>query len=74
MNTTVYSWAIYFDPLDYPALYVVRRFESVAGISNATDDVELFDTLDAARASIRPGLACIPRLPADHQSVVEVWL
>lgn len=67
------SWAIYHNPLDYPGRYVVRAFAILGGLPVPTDDVQLFDSLEDARASVPAGLHCEPRQEHEHPSVVEVW-
>lgn len=68
-------WTIYFSPLDYPGLYVVRAFDIVQGspepIPRAHQDVAML--LEDAREFVPRGLIRIVRNPCDHESVVELW-
>lgn len=71
-------WTIYFSPSDFMGMYVARRFE----MEVATDDVDIFETLDEARLWVRGqaekhGQAsgyCVLREEFDHPTVVESWL
>jgi len=66
---------VYDHPLDMPEHYVARMHEVLAnGESVATSNVIVGGTLDAVRSALPPGLACIPRYPADDPNIVEVWL
>lgn len=67
------SWAVYFDARDYRGVYAVRQFVIVGGDAVPTHQVEIFDTLEEARASVPAGLHCETRQAHEHPSVVEVW-
>lgn len=69
------SFVIFNSPLDYPGKYVVRRFVAKGGESIPDDEpLAVAKTYDRALDSIPGGLYRIPRDPADHASVVEVWI
>ena len=63
-------FTVYFNPLDYPGLYVVRVFW------NATPTVYGWTapTLEEVRARLPRGLVCLPREPGDEPQIVECWL
>lgn len=67
-------WTIYFNPVDAPGKYVLRRFEVHEGQSvpcerYVADDIQLFRT-----EMRRRGLVMMNRDPNDHETVVECWL
>ena len=67
-------YVVYFNPSDYPGMYVVRR--QVAGRGTVTPDrrpLGVSTTLDQVRCSLPPGLTLIPRHPDDDPCIVEVW-
>lgn len=73
------QWIVYFNPSDYPGLYVVRPWDIVRGELEPRSRREhwLCSTLEEARALILrgdPGLYCLPRNPGDDPVIVEVWL
>lgn len=69
-------WTIYNNPLDYPGLWVARRWEIGPGTMRSTDDVRIGQTLDEVRMMLplERGLARIPRRPDDDPVIWEVWL
>lgn len=70
-------FCVYFDPTDYPGQYVVREWvlgQYHAGFAPLPTPHAVGPTLHAVRATIPPGLACLPRDPADDPVIVEVWL
>jgi hypothetical protein len=71
------TWTIYDHPLDYPAGFVARRFESGKGNPEPvpTPDAITATKLKPLRDCFhRAGLVALARFDADHPSVVEVWL
>jgi len=67
-------WTIYDHPLDDPLHYVARMwFVSAAG-AVPTDRVKRSPNLDVLREMLPSGLMRMMRDPADHPSVVEVWM
>jgi hypothetical protein len=69
-------FTVFYDPLDYPGRYVVRRFRILHG--DAMPDAEpltVTHSLTAARHAIPDRCdAMLIRSPEDHPSVVETWL
>lgn len=64
-------WVVYFNPTDFPGLYVVRKFigEEGSGFHMVRT------TLEAAREPLKAlGLTCIQRMEGDEPQIVEVWL
>lgn len=75
MENQLYQWVIYFNPIDAPGKYVVRRWACLP-LPHPAGAAIAFDTLDEARrlvARAQPGLAHIERDPTDDQVIVEVW-
>ena len=68
-NEVFVAWCIYDHPKDYPNHFVLRRWEW------ETPDMEcqLFDTLEAARAAVPPGLVCMTH-PNDDPAIAETWI
>lgn len=64
------SWTIFFNSLDAPGRYVVRRFFGPV----PSDEAHLENDLEGARSHVPEGLFCLLRSPNDHPSVVETWL
>ncbi len=61
-------WTIYDHPADHPSHWVLRRWED----EKPDDDCQLFNTLEAARAALPPGLVC---LSGDSNPVIhETWI
>jgi hypothetical protein len=68
-------WVVYDHPIDMPEHFVARMHEVLeSGASVATSNVIVADSLAAVRRALPPGLARIPRYPADDPNIVEVWL
>jgi hypothetical protein len=68
-------YVLYYNPSDYPGLYVVRR--QVATATSITVDPEpmaVTDTLMGARALLPVGLHRIERDIIDEPQIVETWL
>jgi hypothetical protein len=64
---------IYENPIDMPG-YVVRKHIVTPTGSRPCIDFTKHDTLDAARASLPPGLHNLGRDPSDERQIVETWL
>lgn len=68
------QYVIYDHPSDFPEDYVIRRFHVYRGrIEQDLNVWALAAHIEQARATIPPGLACIPRHPADDPSIAETW-
>ena len=68
-------FTIYFNPIDFPGKYVVRRFQiERAGPIADAEPLIVCDTLDEARNAIPDGLYCMPRQERDDPQIVENWL
>lgn len=71
-------WVIYERPDDYPRGYVLRRHRAMLGTHSGrtwTDPIGFsYDTLEAARAGLPPGLHNIGRFDGDVPAIKEVWL
>lgn len=70
------TYAIYFNPKDFPGQYVVRAFLTTEGPDPIpfVKPAYVGDSLEDARAVIPQGRVHFPRFPQDPPSVVEVWL
>ena len=68
------TWTIYQNPADAPGLFVVRAFDCQGGEAVARRHSATFRTLEAARDSLPPGLACFARDDGDDPCIVETWL
>lgn len=69
------QWVIYDSPLDYPGLFVVRRWVIRHGFGpTPTEDVSTASSLAQARRNVPEGLYRLHRAPEDDESIVEVWL
>lgn len=73
-GTAMTMFTIFWNPLDYPGLYVVREFfikpgEVVPGVLRT-----IAKTLEEARAAVPPGLVRILRDPNDEVQIVETWV
>lgn len=67
-------WTVYDHPIDYPDLFVARRFRIVAGLDPiAEPGVIMGATLDEVRALLPQGLICLGRAPGDDPAIVETW-
>lgn len=67
-------WTIYWNPKDYPELYVVRKFFVAGGIVTPGAVGAVTKNLDVARASIPPECVRISPEPNDDQVIVESWI
>lgn len=69
-------WQIFYSPLDYPGLYVVRGFDIVRGLTEPVprEHKEVAICLEDARHLVPRGLYRLERSERDHESVVETWM
>lgn len=68
-------WVVYFNPSDFPGLYVLRAQRPCSnGEIEKSPGALTADTLDEIRELIPPGLTRIPRFPEDDPVIVECWL
>jgi hypothetical protein len=70
-------WTIYERPSDYPQGFVVRRSWVVRGHLNPLPELgplQLYATLEEARASLPDDLTCLGRQPTDDPVIVESWV
>jgi hypothetical protein len=74
------QWVVYFNPSDFPGLFVVRPWDIVKGSPEPVArraEHWVCGSLEEARALILrgdPGLVCLARDPSDPPPIVEVWL
>ena len=68
-------YVIYFDPKDFPGMYVVRRHRVAR--ASVLPEIQAFwigESLDEARARVPEGSICIPRDKEDEPQIVESWV
>ena len=65
-----FLWTIYFNPRDYPGLYVVRKFNW----DKPTKEFYTAKTLTEARTYIPSGLINMNRQPNDDPVIIETWI
>ena len=74
----LYSWTIYYDPVDHPGKYVVRRHTLDRGIEPIpATKCTVHDTLDEARLACPIVQRCMVRFPQgphDPPKIVETYL
>lgn len=70
------SYTVFFNPTDYPGLYVVRPFVLKEGAVEPMGIAWTGQTIDEVRAKVPRdlGLVRFSRSPEDHPSILEVWL
>lgn len=73
-ESVLYVYTIYFNPSDFPGLYVVRKFACTATETTASPDATTHETLEQARAAIPNGYMCAGRIPEDDPVIVESWI
>lgn len=75
---SVLFFTIYDHPADYPEHFVARSWlvEASGQVMSGADDVETFDTLEAARASVLASGCryCLERDLSDDPKIVESWV
>ena len=63
-------YTVYFNPSDYPGLYVVRKFKG----ERPTDELYTGKTIEDVRLKIPEDKRQIGRMPGDDPVIVETWL
>lgn len=72
---TLFVWAVYEKPKDYPEKYVARRWAVRGGVIQLVDGEALqADSLEALRALLPRGLYRMPAQTPDDPCIVETWL
>jgi len=73
-NVVSVNFAIYFNTIEHPQKYVVRRWQ-IETDANGPQAYGLVvcDTLAEARATLVPALMRIVRHPEDDPSLIETW-
>lgn len=74
-------YTVYFNLLDFPGLFVARRYEAWPGMVNATNDHHADADIEAVRSWIREHSigrgfladVCMGRQPMDPPPIVESW-
>ena len=76
MNQNVLSiWTIYEKPLDFPLLYVARRFEIMRDGPRPTEDVITSRDIELVRRALSlRGLTPLPREEGERVQIVESWI
>lgn len=64
-------YAIYFNPLDHPGKYVVRRWE---GLKPDIEPIIVTDELKEAREAIPDHMYRLDRLTDDDPAILETWI
>lgn len=69
-------WVIYDHPLDFPAVFMARKWIVRAGQFGPSDAIRVGDTLKSVREQLHADgfSVIIPRDPGDDPKIVEVWL
>jgi len=70
LSNAVEIYTVYYNTLDYPGLYVVRRWLNDV----PTDDVHTAKTLEEIRNFVPPDKVFLDRMPGDDPVIVETWL
>lgn len=68
------SYAIYFNPTDFPGKFVLRGHTSHPGSSVPDNDCMLADGLDEIRSVVPTGFVNTGRMEDDDAKIVEVWV
>jgi len=66
------TWVVYDHPLDFPDVYVARRFEGVTPSKTVLVDVNLVELRHQIRA--RGDYMRFLRADNDDPKIIEVWL
>ena len=74
METGLPMWVIYYDPLDYPGKWVVRRWLVEPGKVTGEPEPFVCDSLSEARAAVPPGAYRLNRAESDEPQIKEIWL
>jgi len=68
-------WTVYNSPVDFPGMYVARKFLTEAGRSVPTKEIMVGGTLDQLQRELESrGLTMLPRDASDEPHIVEIWL
>lgn len=73
MHEPLELWTVYFDPADFPGLFVARKWLASALGERATEEYLKADTLEGVRALLPRGLHMLPRSRGDDPVIVETW-
>ncbi len=73
-ETALEMFVIYFNPKDFPNLFVVRRWTVDGGRPLPTPDHWIANSLDDARGLVPYGLVPLARDPSDDPVIVESWI
>lgn len=63
-------WVVYYDPLDFPGLYVARKWLRDV----PTKERYIGDTLEQVRQCIPEGKILLARDPNDDPKIIEIWI
>ncbi len=68
-------YVIYYNPSDFPGLYVVRR-QFITATGDIFPDGMAFSgpTLESVREKIPEGLYNLGRNKNDDQTIIEIWI
>jgi hypothetical protein len=69
----LWTWTIFWSPLDFPGWFVVRRFDIHPGEARPHQVGGLAASLAEAREMVPRWLHRFAPQPGDHPSVVETW-
>jgi spore coat polysaccharide biosynthesis protein SpsF (cytidylyltransferase family) len=70
----VRTYAIWWNPADFPGKFVVRGATSYADHVDVDEDCELASSLEEARSKVPDGFVMIARHPTDPPGIVECWV
>lgn len=63
-------WVIYYDPLDFPGQYVLRRFN----MDTPTEEFYTSKTLEGVRKHIPEGMVMLMPFSEDPKVIKEIWI
>lgn len=67
-------YTIYFNPSDFPGLYVLRVYDTSSGAPVAEKHQETANTLEEIRGFLPAELVNIGRFENDDPVIVECWI
>lgn len=70
----MFAYIIYFNTIDFPKKYVVRKFEIQTLNLLAREIIFEGKTLFHARKSIPFKCVCFQRNPEDDKHIIETWI
>jgi len=74
-NNTIYIYAIYKQPLDYPESIVSRLFEVSKGSVKTTSTIKKFEDLNVCKSYFEShGLVFMPRQHNDDKNIVGSYI